>query len=196
MDDAVGAVMSRLREEKLDDNSIVFFISDNGGATERNTSRNDPLNGKKSQLLEGGIRVPFMIRWPGHIPAGTVYPRAVSAMDILPTALAAAGAGYSRSGATKGLPLDGINLLPFLSRDNAKTPHDALCWRYGRQAAIRKGNWKLVRMRRKAWRLYNLASDIGESTDLADERPELVAELSGEWDRWNAQLIAPRWDRR
>jgi arylsulfatase A-like enzyme len=200
MDDAVGAVATKLRGARLEENTLVFFLSDNGGPTMPGTtingSVNTPLRGSKRQTLEGGIRVPFVMAWKGRLPAGTVYDHPVIQLDVLPTALAAAGISTG-----PGDKLDGVNLLPHLTGNAAGPPHEALFWRFGEQMAIRRGDWKLVRYGPNAnlqpgesWpKLYNLAADIGESNDLAAKHPEKVKELQGEWDGWNAGNVKPLW---
>jgi arylsulfatase A-like enzyme len=190
MDDAVGAVLQKLRKSDLEENTLVVFVSDNGGPTQATTARNDPLNGRKGQVLEGGIRVPFLVQWKGRLPAGKVYDRPVIALDIAPTALGAAEVKLSDDAR-----LDGVNLLPYLSGKSNGKPHEALYWRFGEQAAIRKGDWKLVKTGEGAGQLYNLAEDIGEKTDLAAKKAEVVKELEAEWQRWNAELQKPRWGR-
>jgi arylsulfatase A-like enzyme len=187
MDDAVGRVLRQLREYKLEDDTLIVFISDNGGPTNNTSSRNDPLRGYKGHLLEGGIRVPFLIQWKRRLPKGKVYPEPVIALDILPTVLAAAGAPMPAK------PLDGVNLLPYLTGESQGAPHVALYWRFGPQAAIRKGPWKMVRLSDGRPRLYNLAEDIGESRDLASTQPAKLKELLEDWEAWNRQLSPPRW---
>jgi arylsulfatase A-like enzyme len=200
MDDAVGAVTAKLREAGLEENTLVFFVSDNGGPTMQGTtingSVNTPLRGSKRQTLEGGIRVPFVAAWKGRLPAGKVYDHPVIQLDVLPTALAAAGIPPG-----PGDKLDGADLLPHLTGKAAGPPHDALFWRFGEQMAVRKGDWKLVRYGPNAnlqagesWpKLYNLAEDVGESNDLAAKHPEKVKELQSAWDRWNAGNVKPLW---
>ena len=199
MDDAVGAVLAKLREEKLDEHTLVFFISDNGGPP-ANASSNAPLNGRKATTWEGGIRVPFLVQWTGRLPAGKVYDHPVAQIDILPTALAAAGVK-----AEAEQKFDGVGLAPYLSGQQSRPPHEALFWRFGPQAAVRSGDWKLVKANANAarplrrpdvaqWQLYNLADDVGEQNDLAEKEPERVKELSAAWDKWNAELAPPAWD--
>jgi arylsulfatase A-like enzyme len=197
LDDAVGRITSYLHQTGKDNDTLIFFFSDNGGSGRKpffayNTGVNSPLRGDKGQTLEGGIRVPFFVSWPGKLPAGKTYHQPVSALDILPTARALAGA--------KGdAEFDGVNLLPYLSGENSRAPHETLCWRFGPQKAIRKGQWKLVdwrdfdASRNSGWQLYNLAEEIGEKTNLAISHPDLVAELSAAWDAWNKNNIAPLW---
>ncbi|REK11930.1 MAG: sulfatase [Planctomycetota bacterium] len=188
MDDAVGTVLDALKKNQLEENTLVFFIGDNGGPTRQITSRNDPLRGFKGQVWEGGIRVPFMMQWPGHLPAGKVVHTPVIALDILPTAVAAAGGSVSG-----GKPIDGVDLLPYLTGEKTGQPHDALYWRFGPQWAIRRGDYKLLQTREPGLKLYNLAGDISEQQDLAGEHPDIVAKLKKHYDAWNEQLEDPRW---
>jgi arylsulfatase A-like enzyme len=201
IDDAIGAVLEKLRDAKLEDNTVLFFISDNGGptmpGTSGNASKNDPLRGSKRTTLEGGIRVPYFVKWPGKLPAGKVYDQPVIQLDILPTALAAAQVDIPSDA-----DIDGVNLLPYLSGENAEPPHGALYWRFGQQMAIRQGDWKLVRYdprvdgatgRATESKLYNLAADIGENNNLIDEEPERAAALQAAWDDWNKANVPPLW---
>jgi arylsulfatase B len=190
LDDAVGQILAKLKEDGLEESTLVFFLSDNGGPTAELTSRNDPLSGGKGSVLEGGIRIPFMVSWPGHIPAGKVYDRPVISLDILPTALAAAGVA-----SPKNVALDGVDLVPFLTDKRQGDPHAALYWRLGPQSAIRHGDWKLVRTDAgKPFQLFNLASDIAEKKDLTAQEPNRMKELMDELAGWNHQLIAPLWN--
>lgn len=201
MDDAVGSVMAKLAELKLEENTLVFFISDNGGPTPSTTSGNGPLRGFKAQTWEGGIRVPWMMQWKGHVPAGRVDDRPVIQLDVLPTVLAAIGVPVKAE-----WKLDGVNLLPYVNGENSGAPHEALYWRFGQQVAIRIGDWKLVkgagagipvestgRASMDGAQLYNLRDDIGEKKNLAAENPEKVRELAAAWSAWNAQLEEPKW---
>jgi arylsulfatase A-like enzyme len=191
MDDAIGAVLARLRECALEERTLLFFLSDNGGPTLATTSSNTPLRGYKRQVLEGGIRVPFIIQWKGRLPAGKVYDRPAIALDILPTSLAAAGCEIPPD-----WKLDGVNLLPHLRGKREASPHQALHWRFGEQWAIRQGDWKLLQTAGATPpELYNLAQDIGEATNLATAEPERVAALQEAYDAWDAQLMEPRWGR-
>lgn len=185
MDDAIGAVLAKLRQHNLEDNTLIFFISDNGGPTPQTTSRNTPLRGYKAQTWEGGIRVPFLMQWKGRLPKGVVYDKPVIALDIHPTAIAAAGGSPPQG-------LDGVNLLPQFLGKNAPAPHETLYWRFGAQWAIRKGDWKLTTAN-EGTQLFNLAKDISESKDLSAEQPAKRKELQQDWDKWNATLAAPAW---
>ncbi|MBI4556772.1 MAG: sulfatase [Candidatus Hydrogenedentes bacterium] len=189
MDDAVGHVLERLRALELEDDTLVVFLSDNGGPTQQTSSRNNPLRGVKGEVYEGGIRVPFMMQWKGQLPSGNAFDRPVSALDILPTAIAAAGGKVAAD-----WKLDGVNLLPYLRGEKSRPPHDALYWRYGEPWAIRMGDWKLrCELRDGKPQLYDLAADLGETSDLAEKHPDKVAELHAAWKAWNAQLEPPRW---
>ncbi len=201
LDDAVGVVLDKLHETGQDEDTLIFFISDNGGPTPSTTSGNGPLRGYKAQTWEGGIRVAWMVQWKGHLPAGKVDARPVIQLDILPTALAAAGIEPQAD-----WKLEGVNLLPYIKGDKTEPPHDALYWRFGQQIAIRKGDWKLVKApgggveggrggaaSTQGAQLYNLASDIGEKTNLADREPDKVKELAAAWDAWNKDNIPAKW---
>jgi arylsulfatase A-like enzyme len=192
MDEAVGRVLAKLREAGLEEETLVFFFSDNGGptmkATTINASRNTPLRGSKRQTLEGGIRVPFVAQWKGRLPAGKVYDSPVIQLDVLPTALAAAGVE-----AKPGWKLDGVNLLPYLEGKAKGQPHETLYWRFGRQMAVRRGEWKLVKYDATPAKLYHLGKDIGEANDLSEKEPERVKELCSAWEAWDATLAKPLW---
>jgi len=190
MDDAVGRVLAKLRDAGLEEDTLIFFFSDNGGptmvGTTINGSRNFPLRGSKRQLLEGGVRVPFVVAWKGKLPAGGRFDHPVIALDVLPTALAAAGAAPPAK-------IDGVNLLPHLQGQAEAPPHEWLFWRFGTQLAARKGPWKLVRYDNTGTHLYNLQDDIGEATDLAAGQPDVLRELQAAWDRWNTENVPPLW---
>ena len=189
MDDAVGRVMAKVRALGQEENTLVVFFSDNGGPTSVTTSNNAPLRGFKSQTWEGGVRVPFCLQWKGRVPAGKVYEHPVIQLDLLPTALAAAGAKIDPA-----WKLDGVDLLPFLTGKQAGKPHETLYWRFGPQWAVRHGDWKLV-MAQGATKplLIHLANDISEAKDLSAEQPEKAKELRALYDKWNAEQELPRW---
>jgi arylsulfatase A-like enzyme len=189
MDDAVGKVLNKLRDLKLEENTLVVFYSDNGGPTPQTTSRNDPLRGFKGQMYEGGIRVPFLWQWKGTLPAGKVYEPAVMGFDVHATALSAAGVDVP-----KDKPLDGVNLLPYFTGKQTGEPHDKLLWRAGPQHAARVGDWKLVSFRGTS-QLFNLKDDLGEKTDLAAKEPAKLKEMEGIYAAWNKQMMPPLWVR-
>jgi arylsulfatase A-like enzyme len=202
MDDAIGAVLGKLRDLRLDENTLIFFVNDNGGPPV-NASSNGSLRGYKAQTWEGGIRVPLLMQWKGQLPAGKVYDHPVIQLDVLPTAMAAAGVEAKRE-----WKVDGINLLPYVKGQKKEPPHPALYWRFGAQMAIRMGDWKLVKapdgnageLRRRRGdadttgaQLFNLASDMGEKNNLAGQKPDKVKTLEAAWKKWNAELQEPRW---
>ena len=192
MDDAVGRVLEKLRLASLEEDTLVFFFSDNGGPTMAGTtingSRNAPLRGSKRTTWEGGIRVPFLVQWKGRLPAGKVYDAPVIQLDLHATALAAAGVAIKPE-----WKLDGVDLLPHLEGKEAKAPHDALFWRFGVQMAIRQGDWKLMRAEKGGARLHHLAKDPCEADDLAASNADKVKELEAAWQAWNEQLAKPLW---
>jgi arylsulfatase A-like enzyme len=188
LDDAVGAVLEKLREEKLEENTLVFFIGDNGGPTRQTSSKNDPLSGSKGSVWEGGIRVPFLIQWKGHLPPGKIDDAPVIALDILPTAVAAAGGSISAD-----RPVDGVDLLPYLMGEKTGRPHDSLYWRFGPQWAIRQGDLKLMQPPEGGVRLYDLTADASEHHDLAAEKPDVAAALKKDYQSWNSELKDPQW---
>jgi arylsulfatase A-like enzyme len=190
MDDAVGRVLEKVRQIGQEENTLIVFFSDNGGPTQQTTSKNGPLRGFKATTLEGGVRVPFCMQWKGRIPAGTVYEHPIIQLDILPTAMAAAGAAIDPA-----WKLDGVNLLPFLTGRNPNPPHHALYWRFGEQWAIRKGDWKLVASRIDGAepRLFNLKDDVGEARDLRSTNPDKYKELLADWRAWNGEQKDPLW---
>jgi arylsulfatase A-like enzyme len=197
LDAAVGRLTAHLRKTERDSDTLIFFFSDNGGSGRKpflayNAAVNAPLRGDKGQTLEGGIRVPFFVSWPGKLPAGKTYARPVTALDILPTACAVANAKATAD-------LDGVDLLPYLTGDDAGTPHESLYWRFGPQKAVRKGQWKLVdwrdfeARRTSGWQLFDIEKDVGEKINLAASHPKTVAELSSAWDAWDRRNVAPLW---
>jgi len=192
LDDAVGALLDALHANGLDERTLVLFVSDNGSVR---LVSNAPWRGGKTQLFEGGVRVPFAMRWPGRVPAGGVEARRVSTLDIAATALAAAGVARAPEWA-----LDGVDLLPFLAKGadgaaaNGTEPHAALFWRFGSRFAVRAGDWKLVApVPDSAAMLFDCAADPGERHDLAAAQPEKAKELRALWDEWNAKNVAPLW---
>jgi len=192
IDRSVGRVLQTLKDEGLDDNTIVIFTSDNGAPGYIGIpSVNRPYRGWKLTFFEGGLRVPFAIKWSGHLPAGTRYPAPVSNIDIMPTVVAAAGGTMPTDRAT-----DGVNLLPFLTKDagSGKQPDRFLYWRDGPYRAIRNGQWKLIvsERPRKDW-LFDLKSDPTERNNLAEKEPARLAELKAVLQAHHASMPAPLW---
>ena len=184
MDDAIGRVVGKIRALGQEENTLIFFIADNGGPTASTTSHNGPLRGFKMTTFEGGPRVPYIAQWKGKIPAGKTYDLPVMNLDVLPTAIIAAGGKTDSS-----WQLDGVDLMPYLTGKLTSRPHQTLYWRYGPQWAIRHGDLKLVVSKGGSGQpeLYDLATDIGESKDLASAQPAKVKELQALWDKWSAE---------
>lgn len=186
MDDAIGEALAALRESGQEERTLVFFFSDNGGPIGNNGSDNTPLRGGKGTVYEGGVRVPFLMAWPGRLAAGKTDDRPVSSVDVFATSLALAGAPMPTD-----RKYDSVNLLPYLTGENSGAPHERLFWRNGEQRAVREGNLKLVRQAGKPEELYDLSRDVAEATDLAASRPQDAARLGAALEAWDKELIAP-----
>lgn len=191
MDDAVGRVLGKVRALGQEENTLIFFYSDNGGPTPQTTASNEPLRGYKGQFYEGGIRVPFLVQWKGTLPAGVVYREMVMGFDCHATALAAAGVPLPT-----GKLLDGVDLLPFLTGKRSGRPHEALFWRASQTHAARVGDWKLVQERGGGEpQIFNLKDDISETTDLAAKEPAKLKELEAAYAAWDKQMMPAQWIR-
>lgn len=188
MDRACGKVCDQLEELGLSENTIIVFTNDNGGPTFANGSNNAPLSGTKALHREGGIRVPFLFSWPGHVKAGTTYAHPIMMFDLLPTFVAAAGGEPSKDNA-----LDGVDLLPFLMGKKEGRPHSTLFWKWNVFGAVRDGDWKLIRLPDRPAELYNLANDIGETQNLAAQNPEVLRRLFKKLFAWELELERPLW---
>lgn len=200
MDDGIGRVMQSLKDEGLSDDTIVMFISDNGtpygqqrvgdpASPQDYMSSTGPLRGFKGDTYEGGIRVPFIINWPGQLPSGKSYDLPVSTLDITPTITSFLGIDTP----DKGFNFDGIDLLPYLTGENKARPHGILYWRRKNDYAIRKGDWKLAfndgnPTGNNRIELFDLANDIGEKDDVSQTHPEIVSELQDLFDEWDSQM--------
>lgn len=199
MDEEIGRLLDYLDTAGLADNTIVVYMSDNGGST-CNYGDNTPLRGTKYTLYEGGIRVPLIVRWPkGGVPADISRKGMVSSMDLMPTLLSAANAPKA---AWK--QCDGKDMLPFLLGKSKKPPHRELFWDCGFQIAVREGDWKLYEITNEqqlsyvsdyehaspahGTELYNLKDDPSETVNLAHRHPEIVAKLRQKFDKWKAGL--------
>jgi arylsulfatase A-like enzyme len=205
MDEAVGKVLAELKATGVDQNTMIVFFSDNGGPQKGdpsvNGSINRPLRSGKAQAYEGGIRVPMLMSLPGVIPAGTTYDKPVISLDLLPTFMAAIG-----KAPIEGTPLDGVNLLPFVTGANTGRPHDRLYWRLGAAVALIEGDYKLVYPRREGGleenpervdlaktELYDVAKDPRETTNLAATQPEKYEQMKTTWKAWESTLAKPLW---
>lgn len=189
MDEGVGEILDALDRFDLAQDTLVIFLSDNGGA--RGTSAvNGALRGYKHSVYEGGIRVPFLLRWPGRIPAGTVSDEPVISIDVFATALAAAGAAPPDD-----RRIDSRNILPVVSESGAPPPHEALYWNWIDRGAeqgwaVRRGRWKLL-TDKDGLELYDLDADISESRNLVEQEPATAEALLASYRRWRSAL-APR----
>ena len=184
LDDSVGKISGKLRKEGLENDTMLYFISDNGGPTRELTSSNLPLRGEKGQMYEGGIRVPFMVQWPGRIPKGKTYDRPVITTDIFATTFAAAGVAIP-----KKRKLDSVNILPYINGEKKGDPHDTLYWRQGVKCALRQGDMKVVKPGKGNWELYDLSKDISEKNDLAKKQPAILNKLVQEWNKLDTEMI-------
>jgi arylsulfatase A-like enzyme len=182
LDEAVGRILDSLKTAGLEQDTLVFFFADNGGHPEVR-SENTPLRDYKWNLFEGGIRVPFLARYPAKWPAGRAFAHPVSSLDILPTCLAAAAIPAPAG-------LDGIDLTPFLGAPTPAAPHENLFFAIAKQAAVRSGKWKYVRDQQGGQHLFDLETDVGEMKDLATSEPAKLKELAGRWEAWNTKVRA------
>jgi arylsulfatase A-like enzyme len=178
MDDAIGEIMTLLRESKQDENTLVIFQSDNGGS---GNGGNAPLRGAKSTLWEGGLRIPFVARWPGKIPAGRVSDEFLTTLELMPTLAAAAAAPLPEK-----LALDGYNMLPVLA-GSAASPRKEMFWEFRGQKAARVGNYKWLEAEQGRG-LYDLTNDPGEKQDLSPKQPALAADIAARWAEWRKQM--------
>ena len=187
LDRAVGRIQDVLEREGLEEHTLLFLVSDNG--SDKKTDFNGPLRGAKGMYFEGGIRVPFLVQWPAHLPAGRTFDSPVSTLDIFPTALAAAR--------SDPLPtLEGRNLLPHLRQESSAPPHEFLCWRSGSNGVIRKGRWKLVVDGMLPIALFDLEADLGEEHNVLAGQPLVAEELVADLERWDQGRSGPTWTSR
>jgi arylsulfatase A-like enzyme len=189
LDDAVGSVLKKLEQEGLTDNCLIFFTSDNGGATYTRATDNAPLRGGKATHFDGGILVPFLMKYPNGLKARQAYRQPVSSLDIYSTIAAASGTALAADRA-----YDGVNLLPCLTNDSL-LPHQDFFWRSGYSKAFRRGDWKLyVNEKNKITYLFNLAEDPAEKYDRSKSRPDKLKELQDalqDWEQKNS--VPPLW---
>lgn len=196
VDTNIGKILEALRANQLEDNTLIVFASDNGGAAEKsNFSYNEPLREVKGSLYEGGIRVPFCVQWKHRIPAGQTLDFPIHTLDILPTVIAATGNPVPAT-----WKLDGMDLLGYLAGKKKTPPERFLYWRMLYGWAIRDNTWKLVKSYGgRKWRtdhkieLYRIASDVKEEHNLIHEYPEVAKRLQDAWNSWSATLMEPQW---
>ncbi len=197
IDDGVGRIVNTLREYDIYDNTLIFFISDNGaplyftkedkpisfkgGAWDG--SLNDPYVGEKGMLSEGGIRVPFIVSWPNELPKGIVYDKAVSSLDVAATSIALAGLNPIKE-------LDGVNIIPYLKGDKKGDPHEVLYWRFWDQSAIRMGDWKFLKSGKREF-LFNVETDDHEKVNLILQHPNKAKRMKKRLEKWAENLSNP-----
>jgi arylsulfatase A-like enzyme len=182
MDASIGKMLDLLETKQLLDNTIVIFFSDNGGS---GAADNAPLRGRKGQTWEGGIRVPCLVRWPaGNIPAGSVNDQFLSSLELFPSLAAAAGA-LTRS----DVALDGYDWWTTL-RGETESPRTEMFWKRKDLVAARVDNWKWVDMGGSGGGLFDLESDVAETTDLSASRPEILQMVQGRYEKWLAEMAA------
>jgi len=190
LDANVGRILQALKDEGLDQNTLVIFSSDNGGAGYIGLPDvNRPYRGFKSTFFEGGIHAPFFMRWPGAIPAGSSYPYPVGHVDIFATAAHAAGAAVPTD-----RKIDGVDLMPFVQGKAPGRPHQVMFWRSGQYKVVRDGDWKLQssEAQKKVW-LYNLAADPTEQRDLSKTEPAQAQRLLAMIRQQDAESVKPIW---
>ena len=180
MDEVIGDLLKTLDDAGQTDNTIVLFMSDNGGS---GNGGNEPLKGAKSTMWEGGLRVPFLIRWPGKVPASTVTDEFLTTLEIVPTLLAASGAP-----APAGVKLDGFDMLPVL-RGERKSPRTEMFWQRRADKAARVGQWKWVDSA-KGKGLFDLSQDLGETNDLSKAKPDVLKMMQDRFAAWRAEMDA------
>lgn len=186
LDRACGQIIDHLSKLLLRENTLVVFTNDNGGPSDKNASSNHPFPGVKATHLEGGLRVPGIVSWPGKLPAGAVYDHPLIALDLLPTFVKAAGGNPA---SIEGL--DGVDMLPYLLGEKSNRPHQTLCWKKETRGTIRDGDWKLMRFPDRPAQLFNLAEDPTEQHNLAARHPEKLEKLFKKLFAWELQLERP-----
>jgi arylsulfatase A-like enzyme len=189
LDDAVGEITAQVRESGIEENTLIFFCSDNGGATYTGATDNGDLKGGKMTDFEGGVNVPLIMKWKGRLDGGQWYHAPVSLMDIFTTSVSACRIPFPG-----GIPLDGVDLLPFLAGKNTGLPHEYLFWRTDFNKSVRNGRWKLiVNTRDDRLLLYDLEADKQENHNLKNDHPETADRLMGKLASWESELIPPLW---
>ncbi|MBK3520006.1 sulfatase-like hydrolase/transferase [Carboxylicivirga marina] len=194
LDVNVGRIIDKLKAHNIYDNTVIVFLSDNGGPCDSNASINAPFRGQKGILLEGGIRVPYVIKLSEKLQAGSVYNHPVSSLDLTPTFVSMAGGEIIAED-----KMDGVNLLPYVKGENTEAPHADMKWRFTISACMREGEWKLVRLPDRLPMLYNLKEDVSEQNNVAAQNPDRVVRMLkelGDWDVTRPHVLfmeGPAW---
>lgn len=187
LDENIGKLTKKLEELNLLENTLIYFISDNGGA-DNNSSTNTPLKGWKGNKFEAGHRVPFIISWKNHLKTNQTFDGLSSSLDIFTTSLAAANIPVDES-----LKLDGVNLLPFLKGEKSGNPHTELYWRKLEEAGMRYNNLKLIRLQNYGQVMYDLSLDISEVNDLSKIDTQNLQLMTKKLENWETTLMRPLW---
>ncbi len=187
VDRACGQILDKLKEDGLEESTLVIFTNDNGGPDGTMTC-NYPLSGCKSNHLEGGIRVPFVMKLPAVIEAGSYYDKSISMLDLLPTFV-----NIAQGDASKIEKLDGVDLIPYVTGKNSSDPHDVLFWKKENRGVVRQGDWKMLRYPDRPAELYNIAEDISENNNLAHDHPQKVRDMFKLLWNWESELERPLW---
>ncbi|MBI6120819.1 sulfatase-like hydrolase/transferase [Salegentibacter maritimus] len=183
LDVNIGRIINELANQDIRENTLIILISDNGGPVGVNASLNAPYRGAKGTLLEGGIRIPFLINWPGAISGGKIFKEPITSLDIAPTFIALAGGNIDH--------FEGKNLIPYLNEDKRILENRQLKWRFTVNAAIREGAWKLIRLPDRLPQLYNLEKDISEKNNVVLEHLDKTQELLKKLGNWDLNLPHP-----
>ena len=185
LDDSVGGILKAVRENGLEENTLIIFMSDNGGPTRELTSSNLPFRGEKGQMYEGGLRVPMAMQWKGNLPEGIAFNGLTTSVDLFATI-----AHFFDQPTPK---MDGVNLIPYLTGTQEGNPHDTFFWRQGKKTAMRRGDWKLINMKgtlaNPKWELYHLGQDPTESNDLSGSNQDVLSELTQQWKAYQKEMI-------
>jgi uncharacterized sulfatase len=187
VDQGVGRLREALEQEHIANNTLIIYLSDNGAPLKPdawNGSLNDPFTGEKGMVTDGGVRIPFIATWPGVLPAGRQYTDMISSLDIVPTALSAAGAPAA-------VEADGVDLLPYLRGQNEGAPHASLRWRWGQQASIRDDRWKFIQLGGNNPFLFDEQTPLWESVNLVDQYPDVAHQLAVDLTAWTTDLLPP-----
>lgn len=187
LDENIGKLTKKLKDLNLLDNTLIYFLSDNGGA-KTNTSKNGYLKGWKGNKFEGGHRVPFVMSWPNKIKANTTFNGLTSSFDIFSTSMAAANIPVKENS-----NLEGVNLFPFLNGEKTGNPHENLYWRKLEESGTRHNNFKLIKLKNFGHVLYDLSTDIGETKDLSTTEPETLKLLEANLSNWETKMMQPLW---
>ena len=185
LDDSVGGILEAVRKNRLEENTLIIFLSDNGGPTRELTSSNLPYRGEKGQMYEGGLRVPMAMQWKGSLPTKKDFDGFTTSVDLFATITSLFEA--------KAPTMDGVDLMPYLTGKKEGNPRESFFWRQGKKTALRQGAWKLINMRgtleHPKWELYHLGKDPTESSDLSSTQLDLLSTLTKQWDAYQEEMI-------